>query len=82
MGDDGLSQPVVEFTQYTLAPHPELYTTQLCHQLCQEDVKCQFFAISTAGKCNLYRHGACTKSADAVPNTNLYAKQNFYENPF
>jgi hypothetical protein len=40
------------------------------------------FTIEQNGLCSLKRHGACTKSKEPVVGTTLYAKSNFYEDPF
>jgi hypothetical protein len=54
---------------------------ETCHQRCQEDPKCEYFALNIVSNpkvCSLF-YGACTKSDADVADTNLYAKTGFYE---
>jgi hypothetical protein len=56
------------------------YTIDTCHQLCQEDQRCQSFTVSTGGACNLFNDGVCTKVV--LSGTTSYVKSDYYEDPF
>jgi hypothetical protein len=91
-----LGETVADKTAYTLASGYDVQTChEACQEYTgfgEPELACQFFSISNDGNtgnaadgvCKLYTKGACTqtKGDAAVTGTDLYAKSNFYEDPF